>query len=66
MQVIGLLSSIFGIVATIFIGREVKKIWQAYQRNRDASQIPETNKETEGETRKAQSDSDRLKEIEGR
>lgn len=64
--ILQIVASLGGILASWFVGKEIVKWLQAYRTSRQKVESTAAKKESEELNRKANADSDKLKDIEGR
>lgn len=66
LAILQIVASVFGVLATWFVGKEAVKWLQAYRTSREKVEQDEIKRESEKLDQKANDESDRLKKIEGR
>lgn len=61
-----IIASIFGVYATYWILKKLTPWYQAYKNKKMTDEIAEAKKEASSDNQKANTESDKLKEIDGR
>lgn len=64
--ILQIVAAILGVFATWWIGKQVTKWLQAYRTSRQKSEAEQARKDAQATNQKANQESDRLKEIDGR
>lgn len=66
MQIVQIIGSLLAIVASWYVSKQLAKWLQAYRTKRQQSEVEEVRKDSQAENQQANSESDKLKEIDGR
>lgn len=64
--ILQIIAAVGGIFATWWIGKFINKYWQAYKNWQQTNEMESARKQSQDDSQRANSDSDALRDIDGR